>query len=216
MPEAGIIRFDLKARFFRVFVPFETDESLVASMWVELEKLYTAPDRHYHNLTHIGHLFLLLEPCREKIEDWATLSLAVFYHDAVYNVLKSDNEIRSAELAEARLRSAGLPENMLARIRYHILATQKHDAGEDPDTCFFTDADLAILGADLAEYQAYACQIRQEYAVYPDLLYNPGRKKVLNHFLAKPAIFKTPEFRAHFEENARNNLRRELEGLIKA
>ncbi|MNJ03033.1 hypothetical protein D3C73_1632060 [compost metagenome] len=55
--------------------------------------------------------------------------------------------------------------------------------------------------------------MRQEYAIYPDLVYNPGRKNVLLHFLAMDRIFKTDYFFEKYEKPARENLRKEAELL---
>jgi len=65
----------------------------------------------------------------------------------------------------------------------------------------------------LKTYQAYTRQIRQEYHIYPDLLYKPGRKKVLQHFLKMPAIYVTPAFRDLYETTARQNIQAELNTL---
>lgn len=75
------------------------------------------------------------------------------------------------------------------------------------------DADLSILGADWETYFSYMQKIRREYAVYPDLLYKPGRRKVIEHFLSMPVIFKTDIFRRRFEAQAQDNLKQELEIL---
>ena len=48
---------------------------------------------------------------------------------------------------------------------------------------------------------------------YPDLLYKPGRKKVLQHFLSMERIFKTEQFFSRFEDKARKNLLQEFETL---
>lgn len=45
-------------------------------------------------------------------------------------------------------------------------------------------------------------------------MYVPGRKKVLNYFLAMPRIFKTNHFYEKYEEAARKNLEDELERLV--
>ena len=63
----------------------------------------------------------------------------------------------------------------------------------------FTDADLAILGKDATTYMNYSHQIRQEYKVYPDFMYNPRRKNVLHHFLQMESIYKTPQFRQQYD-----------------
>jgi len=75
----------------------------------------------------------------------------------------------------------------------------------------FTDADLSILGAEWPIYHNYTDQIRQEYAIYPDFMYKPGRKKVLLHFLKMERIFKTDYFYITFEAQAIKNIKQELE-----
>jgi predicted metal-dependent HD superfamily phosphohydrolase len=97
-----------------------------------------------------------------------------------------------------------------------ILATKGHTVSTDNDTNLFTDADLSILGESWELYQEYFQKIRKEYAIYPDAVYNPGRTKVLNHFLSMERIFKTDIFHEKFELNAKNNLTRELVHLQEA
>jgi len=75
------------------------------------------------------------------------------------------------------------------------------------------DADLAILGKDWKDYENYIHQIRKEYSIYPDFLYNPGRKKVLIHFLEFDEIFKTNHFKEKYENIARENIQREISML---
>lgn len=93
-----------------------------------------------------------------------------------------------------------------------ILATKKHEPA-DYETNLFTDADLSILGSDPGTYNRYLKNIRKEYAMYPDILYDPGRKKVLLHFLNMDQIFKTKEFSGQLEAQARKNLEAELKML---
>jgi predicted metal-dependent HD superfamily phosphohydrolase len=95
-----------------------------------------------------------------------------------------------------------------------ILATKEHQRSDD-ETNLFTDADLSVLGADRETYLLYVQQIRAEYSIYPDILYNPGRKKVLEHFLNMENIFKTNEFRTKYESAARKNLEAEIRLLTK-
>ena len=95
----------------------------------------------------------------------------------------------------------------------HILATKSHAVSENNDTNLFTDADLSVLGADREVYEQYYKQIRKEYSIYPDLMYNPGRKKVLQNFLGMKRIFKTDYFYGKFEEKARRNITAELNEL---
>jgi predicted metal-dependent HD superfamily phosphohydrolase len=104
-------------------------------------------------------------------------------------------------------------EEKVALCYSQVLATKGHTISKDNDTNLFTDADLSILGKDPVTYQTYASQIRKEYSIYPTLIYNPGRKKVLNHFLAMDRIFKTDHFYSRYEAAARKNIGDELRVL---
>ena len=79
---------------------------------------------------------------------------------------------------------------------------------------YFTDADLAILGSDYDKYIHYVKSIRKEYKFYPDFVYNPGRKKVLEHFIQMTRIYKTDFFFSRYEEQARKNMNDEIRQLI--
>lgn len=138
-------------------------------------------------------------------------SLCCFYHDLVYDAKKQDNEEQSALLAEKRLTALSVPEAIISLCKEIILATKSHLVSANSDVNLFTDADLSILGKPWEQYEIYYKQIREEYSVYPDLLYKPGRRKVLKHFLAMERIFKTDVFREKYEKQARRNLGRELE-----
>ncbi len=186
---------------------------LGGQLWQEIAAGYTLPGRHYHNLDHLQNLIGELEPCKPLIDDYDVLLYAVFYHDLIYAAQRQDNEEQSAELAGNRLNALGLDPERIERCRQHILATKTHRAGADPDTLLLADADLSILGAEEDRYDSYCRQIRQEYIVYPDVLYIPGRTKVLQHFLSMSHIYKTPHFHTLYEQQARLNLQRELASL---
>ncbi len=109
-----------------------------------------------------------------------------------------------------RLQKIELNPDMVSRVEAQILATKSHHKSDDTDTNYLLDADLSILGKDSADYFDYTRKIRKEYALYPDILYKPGRKKVLKHFLELESIFKTEDFRDKYEQQARENLAAEL------
>ena len=91
----------------------------------------------------------------------------------------------------------------------HIEFTSGHEISSDSDTNYFTDADLSILGSNGKAYGEYSKNIRREYWLYPDIIYNAGRRKVIEHFLAMTKIFKTTHFQ-QLEKQARINLQEEL------
>ena len=177
---------------------------------------YTAPDRHYHNLEHLGEMFKVVERLSPQIEDPNALHLAVWFHDAVYDPRAKDNEARSAELAADFLTPLGVPAATIDRVASLVNATAHLASAElpaDRDAAVLLDADLAILGASEGRYRRYAADIRKEYAFVPDADYRKGRAAVLRMFLNRPRIFHTRVLYEEGEVRARANLAAELKEL---
>ncbi|RYZ47348.1 MAG: hypothetical protein EOP49_21595 [Sphingobacteriales bacterium] len=106
----------------------------------------------------------------------------------------------------------GFPPGRIVRVERLIHATHNHIAA-DGDGSHFLDADLAILGAAPDDYWHYADNIRKEYSMYADTVYNEGRRKVLMSFLTRERIYISNFFHHEFEAAARKNLQRELEDI---
>jgi predicted metal-dependent HD superfamily phosphohydrolase len=64
-----------------------------------------------------------------------------------------------------------------------------------------------------ARFAKYEAQIRREYAHVPTAVFNEKRGAVLAGFLARPALYGTPDLRERFEARARTNLQAALSGL---
>src|SRR5687767_4423848 len=208
-----IVNMALRQIFIELVNTYTSDESIPVSFWNEIEKKYSDHKRYYHTLSHLEALLDQLGGCKQLIADRDTMLFSVFYHDIIYNVLKSNNEERSADLAVERLRATGVPADRINNCKEQILATKSHFLSNNEDTNLLTDADLSVLGQPSDVYEQYCGQIRKEYAVYPDLVYKPGRKKVLLYFLHMEKIFKTSFFYDKYELRARENLASELKRL---
>ncbi len=185
-------------------------QELAGPYWEEITLQYTAPQRHYHNLQHLRQLLEQLLQVRTAVRDWDTLLFSMYYHDIVYDPLRQDNEAQSALIASERLERLGVPATAIQRCAAQIAATAAHSPSADSDTDYFTDADLSVLGQDPEVYEQYYKAVRLEYDCYPDHIYIPGLKKVLEHFLAMRRIFKTGYFYSRLEFQARDNIAREL------
>lgn len=205
----------IKTLFFEACRHYSSDESRAFSLWEEVEKKYSAAGRHYHNLLHLDNLTKELIPVKEQFNNWDTIVFSIVYHDVIYNVLKQNNEEKSADHAEKKLALIAAPAMEVQKCKAIILATKSHQVSDDSEVNLFTDADLSILGAPYAAYETYFKQIRKEYGIYPGLVYWPGRKKVLQHFLTMPRIFKTGYFFEKYETQARKNLASELRFIEK-
>lgn len=202
----------IKEEFSKAICHYTTDTLRTESLWEEIEMKYSSAGRHYHTIIHLDSLIKELYPFKERFSHWDSIVFAIAYHDIVYNTLKNNNEEKSAQLSVNRLTSISCPGKIISFCEKLILATKKHNA-ESTEVNLFTDADLSILGSEWDMYRSYAAQIRMEYSMYPDFVYNPGRKKVLRHFLEMDTIYKSPEFAEKYETRARINLKREFETL---
>lgn len=189
------------------------DPERIIACWKEIVACHSEKHRSYHNLTHLEQLAGFITPVADRLENFDVVLFSLFYHDSIYNPKRSDNEEKSAELAQMRMTELGIDQTDIERCMTMILATKSHHLNACSDINYFTDADLAILGQPLPEYLIYTKQIRQEYNMYPGILYKPGRRKVLSHFLNMERIFKTDYFFEKFELQARTNLREEIKLL---
>jgi predicted metal-dependent HD superfamily phosphohydrolase len=203
----------LKEKFLHLCTPFTKAPYLIDTLWSEIEKKHSEKGRHYHNLQHLDHMFSELDSVKSRLENYTGVSFSVFYHDVVYDAASKSNEEKSVEMAESRLQELDIDQNLITKISRQIITTKSHRESDDSDTNYLLDADLSILGQDAETYREYTQKIRKEYSLYPDLLYKPGRKKVLRHFLELNSIFKTEDFREKYEKRARENIPFEIESL---
>jgi predicted metal-dependent HD superfamily phosphohydrolase len=204
---------NLQKNFNELTSNYTANKEFSATLWKEIEQNYSSSKRVYHNLTHLEKVLFELQKVKHLIKDWNCLLFAVFYHDIIYNVLKNNNEEKSALLAKERLEQLNISKDTIDLCIAHIEATKTHSIQIHNDTNLFTDADLSILGQESDVYEQYCLDIRKEYSIYPDIVYKPGRKKVIEHFLQMQKIYKTEVFSQKFEMQARINLAKELAAL---
>jgi len=175
---------------------------------------WAEPQRRYHTLDHLVAVLNRVTELTAYCDDPDSVTLAAWFHDAVYRPDRSENEERSAHLAERALREAGLPDDRVAEVTRLVRLTILHDpAPGDRNGEVLCDADLAVLAGDPAEYAAYAAAVREEYAFVPDELFRTGRADILLRLLDQPHLFRTPYGRTEWEPVARRNLATELELL---
>ncbi|WP_330349116.1 HD domain-containing protein [Streptomyces sp. NBC_00582] len=172
------------------------------------------PQRRYHTLTHLTAVLDHIDVLEEHADDPAVVRLAAWFHDAVYLPDRSENEERSARLAERALSEAGVGEARTAEVARLVRLTVTHDpADDDRDGQVLCDADLAILAAPPSAYAAYTAAVREEYHFVPGDAFRAGRASILRQLLELPRLFRTPYGADRWEATARYNLRSELELL---
>jgi predicted metal-dependent HD superfamily phosphohydrolase len=178
------------------------------------DALLAAWDRPgYHDLRHLEEVLDRLDVLAAAgvAFDATSVGLAAWFHDAVYDPERADNEERSARLAARMLADTDLPAATVDEVVRLVELTVTHapEPG-DRNGRVLCDADLAILGADPDRYAAYAAAVREEYGFVPEDLFRAGRAEVLSSLLALPHLFHTDTARERYEENARRNIETEL------
>lgn len=177
-------------------------------VWSELVERWSEPQRVYHGLAHLVAVLAVLDRYAGLARDAAAVRLAAWFHDAVYDPTRPDNEERSAVLAGQRLAALGLAMARVAEVQrlVRLTATHQYDA-DDADAALLCDADLSVLATPPATYAGYANAVRAEYAHVPDEAFRAGRSEVLRSLLDRPRLFGAL---VDLEEPARRNLQAEL------
>ena len=180
--------------------PADAFESLLARL--------REPHRHYHTATHVmwvlRHIDDIVRDASCTGLDADAVRLAALWHDAVYDPRAHDNEAVSARLAHDVAMSLGWPVERADLVEQLVLSTEpgasrplRRDsspvsAGRCDEFDVLHDADLAILGSDPAQYQAYVAGVRSEYAHVSADDWRRGRPVVLRSILAAQPLVRTP------------------------
>ena len=204
---------NLSKIFIELCSKYSNNKTLIIEYWKEIEESYSQKSRHYHNLSHLDNMIIELRNVYNEIQDFDSLLFSIFFHDIFYKSTSKDNEEKSAEYAKSKLRKLNYNDVSIDKVYNQILATKSHQLSNQKDTNYLLDSDLSILGKSWNEYELYIKQIRKEYSIYPDFIYNSGRKKVLKHFLTFDRIYKTEYFKDKYEKQARENISKEIELL---
>ena len=165
------------------------------------------PHRAYHTLQHLDECLDGLARERGHAERPAEIALALWFHDAIYDAHRHDNEERSADWARQALRAAGVGARGRA-------ARPCAGDGHAPP-CAARRRRCAIAGRHrpvdprraARRFAEYEQQIRVEYAHVPPEVFEPRRRTILGGFLARDPLYLTPSIRVQCETQARINLR---------
>jgi predicted metal-dependent HD superfamily phosphohydrolase len=190
------------------------DSATSRTEWAAVIGAWSEPHRRYHDLAHLAAVLGIVDQLAGSAADPAAVRLAAWYHDVAYDPQRTDNEEVSA--ARARIGLLGLVDDeRLAEVERLVLLTAGHDPEpDDANGAVLCDADLAVLASPAPAYVGYASAVREEYAHLSDADFTAGRIAVLEHLLALPALFRTPDARG-WTEPARANLAAEL-SLLRA
>jgi predicted metal-dependent HD superfamily phosphohydrolase len=183
------------------------------ALFSTLSRAWREPHRVYHTLDHLADCLTELDRVAVPVDSLAEVEAALWFHDAIYDTRRRDNEARSAAWAVEALGALGIAEQKTARIAEHVLATKHEGLPRSRDAELVVDVDLSILGRAPDEFDAYEMRVRAEYGWVPEDEFRAGRAKILGALLARPILYRTAAFRERYERQARANLRRSLASL---
>ena len=184
-----------------------------------LRQRYAEPHRAYHRQSHIDAMLSGMHSNADLIRDPATVELAIWYHDAIYDPASSGNEAQSAALLRVELAALAHPDLVQAAVRL-VEASADHrlpddvPAGLRADMALFLDLDMAVLGSTAETYDSYERGIAAEYVpVHGLAAFRHGRAAFLRTTLDRHRLFHTDRFHEASDAAARANMRRALLAL---
>lgn len=183
---------------------------------IEVLQLMGSPERHYHGLGHVGLLWSRHRKFSRGTEyavaaSSRLIACAIAFHDAVYDPLGGDNEIRSAALWRQSA-PADLPAADVAWVSDTILATADHLACNDASSLparlrlWMLDLDLTPLGERPIVFARNSRALRRESAGLDEAEWHRRRIAFLGQIRAAPRIYRSPPLAAAFEAQARENI----------
>jgi len=231
VPDEALIEADLQKRW-REFFQRTAADGAADEYFNELRAQYNGRD--YHSLRHIHHGLTELDDVRAQDllsrQEADRVEMAFWFHDYFYetaaetaertaglrrSIPEKNNEERSADFAaDVVINRMHLGVGYAQDVERLILLTQ-HEKGILPEASdrkgrYMIDIDFAILGQQTRIFDRYEDAIRREYRQYPDDAFYPGRKAVVEGFLARDSIYLTDHFKNKYEKKARSNLARSV------
>ena len=174
----------------------------------ELDALYGEPHRHYHTAAHIEHCLRLFDPAAGRMDEPDAVEMALWFHDAIYDIPGKDNELRSAELFAARARGRG-SERFRSNVHRLVMATTHRDPPPATlDESFIVDIDLSSFGRPWEEFLDDSRAVRAELSHLSDAEFYPRQRRFLESLAARPRFCFTEFFRDRHEARARRNIER--------
>jgi predicted metal-dependent HD superfamily phosphohydrolase len=195
---------------FEAWALLAGDSPTSRTEWAAVVAAWSEPHRRYHDLAHLAAVLGLVGELAGDAADSDAVRLAAWYHDIVYEPERTSNEQVSAGRARAGLRGL-VPDARVNEVERLVLLTAGHDpAPGDANGAVLCDADLAVLAGPPDAYATYASAVREEYGHLSDEEFTAGRIAVLEHLLALPALYRTPEAARQWTDRAAANLTAEL------
>jgi len=190
----------------------------------DVNNLLHGHNRLYHGSWHVSQMFSIHEQLKKEwpgmtTKQYHNIVAAIYYHDAVYDTARKDNEYQSAELFRYHIQHMYdegsedwdiYSKNFWSFVYDLIMATSDHfgDRPYDAMTEWLIGLDLAALAAPWEMFKLNNSLVRLEFTHVSDEDWDKNRHWFLKKAIAQDKIYRHPVMHKHFEINARQNIER--------
>jgi predicted metal-dependent HD superfamily phosphohydrolase len=185
------------------------------NVYQQLLDSYNEPQRVYHSIAHIECCLSIFDQVSHLLKIPDAVELAIWFHDAIYQLGASDNEQLSADLF-MKVTDGLFQDDFREAVYQHIMATC-HSSTQitDHDTQLMVDIDLSSFGLPWPEFFRDSKKVRQEMGHISDAEYYQKQIAFQQRLLGRPSFFYSDYFIEHYEAQARSNLAKLFE-LVKS
>jgi predicted metal-dependent HD superfamily phosphohydrolase len=188
---------------------------------IEVVKFYYLEEhRYYHNWNHILNGFYLFAKYYEN-EIPVHIIIAWLFHDIVYIAGSNDSEKSSSVLLLTLMRNK-FPfilkkyKNDINKSLIYIESTISHKNNtDDVELDIFLDVDMSYLGESWHHFSKCREQIRKEFIIFDDKLFNNGSIKFCKSLLKRDNVFISEYFINKYEVRCKENLNEYIKILKK-
>lgn len=180
------------------------------NIYQTLSAHYHEESRKYHNFNHITHCLNHYDEVSDNIHCPQAVELAIWFHDVIYEAGASLNEIKSAEMF-MDFSADNIKDSTRVMVSSMILNTV-HLYELAGDAAYMNDIDLAGIGNPWDTFYKDTINIENELKAN----FSDDFQSMLNSFLIKleerENIYYSHYFHQKLETNARQNIRRYIDG----
>jgi predicted metal-dependent HD superfamily phosphohydrolase len=183
---------------------------VTTSLLLDLTRRYLEPQRHYHTLEHIA---AMLHVGRHFPLD-EVQTMAIWFHDAIYDPTSDQNEIKSARLANKWLARTGWEVEDIERVGRIVLDTRAHTPSTTQAEAVL-DLDLMSLAVNWPAFEENTQAIRLENAHLSDAAFIANRLAFFTSLQERQRLYFT-DWGKSLESIARANLARAIDQMSTA
>ncbi len=176
-----------------------------------LLSLHNDPARRVHTSQHLLDCFAKLKRWHRETQCFHQVAMAIWFHDAIFDPQRHDNEARSARLASDRLLAAKVAPDTAQRIRELIISSRPGEQLQTREARLLHDIDRAVLGTSEELYNRYERNLRYENLHIGDFIYRRKRIEQLQALLTKTQLYLTESAQSELHTPAVFNIKRWLD-----